>query len=78
MDPAIDALTHVCSFPDSLQYIEKNKQDSIDALVDILRQQPDCKIVYKSLRCLTKFAENLSLAQRFMQKGGPASTVNLF
>lgn len=43
-----------------------------------MRQQPDSKIVYKALRCLTKFVENKNLAQVFMGKGGPSSTVNLF
>lgn len=38
VDPAIDALTHISSIPDSLNYVEQNKQDSIDVLVDILRQ----------------------------------------
>lgn len=38
VDPAIDSLTHISSLPDSLEYVEKHKPESIDTLVDILRQ----------------------------------------
>ena len=37
VDPALDSLTHMSSLPNSLNYVEKNKPESIDTLVDILR-----------------------------------------
>ena len=77
-EAAIDALTHVSSSINTLQYLEKSNTNAIDVLVDILRQQLNDNLVYKGLRCLTRFCEFRPLSDKFMEKRGHGVTVDLF
>ena len=77
-EAAIDALTHISNSQSTLKYLEKTKTDCIDILIDILREQLNDNLVYKALRCLTKFCEFKPLSDKLMEKRGHAITVDLF
>lgn len=72
----IDALANVSSHPQALEYLTKT--NVTDVLVDILREQPNDKLCYKSLRCLTNFCKSDPLSRRFMDKGGHSVTIDIF
>lgn len=73
---SIDALTHISVDPKVVDYLTKT--DVTDILTDMLRQQMNDNLVYKSLRCLTKFADHDLLAKRMMDKGTHAAAADLF
>lgn len=77
-EAAIDALTHVSSSKNTLKYLEKTNTNAIDILVDILRQQLNDNLVYKGLRCLTRFCQFKPLSDKFMEKRGHGVTIDLF
>ena len=72
----IDALTHVSADPKAVNYLTKT--DAVNLLIDLLRQQLNGNLVYKSLRCLTKFSEHKELGDKIMEKGGHAAAVDIF
>lgn len=71
----IDALANVSAHPKALEYL--NKTNVIDILVDILRQQLNDRLCYKTLRCLTNFCKSDKLSKRFMDKGGHVVTIDI-
>ena len=77
-EAAIDALTHISNSQNTLKYLEKTKTDCIDILIDILREQLNDDLVYKALKCLTKFCEFKPLSDKLIEKRGQAITVDLF
>ena len=71
----IDALSHLSRHPRSLPYL--GGTNVMEAIVDLLRQQVNDRLCYKSLRALTGLCANNALSARFMDKGGYKVAVNI-
>ena len=71
----IDALANISAHPLALDYLSKT--NVIDILIDILRQQLNDRLCYKTLRCLTNFCKSDKLSKRFMDKGGHVVTISV-
>lgn len=77
-ETAIDALTMLTHSPLVLKHIEKKDNKSVDILVDILRQKLSSNLVYKSLRCLTNFAQSEKIEKKILKKDAAREAANLF
>jgi len=77
-EASIDALTHVSSNKISRKYLLENDTTIIDTLVDMCRQRLNDTLVFKSVRCLSKFIESLSLSNRFLEKRGHEIVIDNF
>jgi hypothetical protein len=75
LEICIDCLTHLSSSPNTCKALESTPV--MDLLVDVLRQKLNGDLIYKDLRCLTIFADYESLADRFIDKNGPAVSLDI-
>jgi hypothetical protein len=75
LEICLDCLTHMSSSPNTCRDLETTP--IMDLLVDILRQKLNGDLIYKDLRCLIIFADYKNLAERFMEKNGPAVSLDI-
>ncbi len=62
----------------TLNYLLENNTTVINTLVDMIRQRLNDGLVFKSIRCLTKFCDNSNLSDRFLEKRGHEIVIDLF
>lgn len=75
LEICLDCLTHMSSSPNTCEDLESTP--IMDLLVDILRQKLNGDLIYKDLRCLIIFADYENLAKRFIDKNGPAVSLDI-
>jgi hypothetical protein len=75
LEICLDCLTHLSSSSEICRALEQTT--IMDLLIDILRHKLNGNLIYKDLRCLIIFIDYEGLASKFVDKQGPALSLDL-